>query len=413
MTNDEKILRGLTRELLEAASDEVNVKRKELHKAVVDLHMIRPVILIDELPWNELNQMGELTPLCTDPYLRQVESHIRQTLYRWRHFPADMVIPPFLSVGKVIHSTGIGLDLKEETISTDVNNHIKSHKFIDQMDDESCLELLHNEVITYDKEESERRYQLLTNMVGDIMPVKLTGSRWVFDTLWDDVAQLHGVENTLIDLLIRPEYMHEIAEKLTSIFLDKVRQYEELNLFEGYQDTVHCTTAYTDDLPSKNFDGEHFKAKDVWGRGAAQVFSSASPAQRDEFDITYMRRAMEPFGLVYYGCCEPLHNQIDIVSKLPNLRKISVTPWANYDIAAECINKQYVMAAKANPAALAIANMDEALLRKEITHIFDACYRNGVAFDLVLKDVSSVAYHPENLLKWEKIAMDIANNYGG
>lgn len=413
MTHDEKILRELAMELAVAANDSVNMKRKELHKSVVDLHMVRPVVLIDELPWNELNNNGELTSRCEDPYLKSVETHIRQTLYRWKHFQADMVIPPYLKVGKVIHSTGMGFDLMEETISTDSANNIVSHKFIDQMDDESCLELLHNEEITYDKDESERRYQLVSNILGDIMPVKLAGNQWIFDTLWDDIAQLHGVENTLVDLLIRPEYMHEIAEKLTTIFLDKVRQYENLNLFDGYQDTVHCTTAYTDHLPSKSFDGTHLKAKDVWGRGAAQVFSSVSPAQRDEFDIAYMRRAMEPFGLVYYGCCEPLHNQIDIVSKIPNLRKISVTPWADFDIAAEQIGKKYVVAAKANPASVAVANMDEAAVRSEITHIFDACYRNGCAFDLVLKDVSSVARHPENLVKWEKIAMDIANNYGG
>ncbi|QHQ63140.1 hypothetical protein Ana3638_22135 [Anaerocolumna sedimenticola] len=361
MTHDEQILRKLSREFAVAANDDMNLKRKELHKAVVDLHMVRPVILIDELPWNELNQNGELTLQCEDPYLKSVERYIRQTLYKWKYIPGDMIIPPFIGVSKVIHTTGIGLQINEETVSTNSENNIVSHKFIDQMEDESCLELLHNEVITYDKEESERRYNLIANMIGDIIPVKLTGNRWVFDTLWDDVAQLHGVENTLIDLLVRPEYMHDIAEKLTSIFIDKVRQYEELNLFEGYQDTVHSTTAYSDDLPSKNFDGTHFKAKDVWGRGAAQVFASASPEARNEFDIPYMCRAMEQFGLVYYGCCEPLHNQIDIVSKIPNLRKISVTPWADFDIAAECIGKKYVMAAKANPAAVAIPNVDEGL----------------------------------------------------
>ncbi|HIU75336.1 MAG TPA: hypothetical protein IAC62_05605, partial [Candidatus Pelethocola excrementipullorum] len=67
MTQDEKILRELAVQYREAAFTKENQKRKDLHKAVVDLHMIRPVVLIDELPWHELNNEGELDILCEDP----------------------------------------------------------------------------------------------------------------------------------------------------------------------------------------------------------------------------------------------------------------------------------------------------------------------------------------------------------
>lgn len=411
MNQDEKILRSLAQQYREAAFTKENQKRKELHKAVVDLHMVRPIVLIDELPWHELNVDGELSLQCQDPYLRTIEAQMRQMLYRHRYIPGDMVLPEAIRVEKVIHSSGIGMSIEEETISTDTSNHIVSHAFVDQMEEEDCLEQLHNEIITYDKEESERRYDLVENIIGDIMPVKLIGNQWIFNTLWDDVAQFHGVENTLIDLLLRPEFMHDIADKFTTIYLDKVRQYEELNLFEGVQDTVHCTASYTDDLPNKGFDrNTRYLASEVWGRGAAQVFGSASPAQRAEFEIPYMARAMEPFGLVYYGCCEPLHNQIDIVAKIPHLRKITVTPWADYHITAEQIGKKYVAATKANPANVAMSNMDEAVVRKELQNIVDACTRNNCSFEIVLKDVSTVSYHPENLQKWERIAMELVRN---
>lgn len=410
MIQDEKILRELAIEYREAAISDENHRKKELHIAVNDLHIIRPIVLIDELPWHELNRDGELDLKCDDPYLREVERHMRQMLYRYRHIPGDMVIPEELKVSKVIHTTGVGLGVMGETTASDENNQIVSHSFIDQMEEENCLELIHNETITYDSKESERRYNLVANMVGDILPVRLVGSPWCFDTLWDDVATLHGVENLLEDLLVRPEYMHEVAEKLTDVFLDKVRQYEEMNLFEGYQDTIHCTAAYTEELPSKECDGIHFKAKDVWGRGAAQIFGSVSPAMRAEFDIPYMSRAMEPFGMVYYGCCEPLHNQIDIVSKIPHLRKITVTPWADYEAAAEQIGKKYVYSAKANPANVAMGQMDEVAVENEIKRIMDACSKNNCNFELVLKDVSTVSYHPENLQKWERIASGLAAN---
>ena len=410
MLKDEAILKKLAQEYREAAFCEKNIRNKELQIAVNDLHMIRPIVLIDELPWHELNEEGELTLFCEDPYLREIEFQMRQALYRWKHIPADMVVPQAVRVNKVIHSTGCGFTIREDSVSIDAQQNINSKRFYDQLEDESSLELFHNETITYDKEESERRYDLVSNMIGDIVPVRLIGNQWIFDTLWDDIAQLHGVENTMIDLLERPEYMHALAEKLTDIYIDKIRQYDMLNLFEGAQDSLHCTAAYTEDLPSETFDGVRYHTKDVWGRGAAQVFTTVSPAMREEFDLPYMIRAMEPFGLVYYGCCEPLHNQIDIISKIPHLRKITVTPWADYDLAAEQIGKRYVASTKARSGALALPDFDEDEVRKELRTILNACVKSGCSFELVLKDVSTVAYHPENLFRWEQIAMEMIRN---
>ena len=406
MSQDERILRELVRQYREIALSDKNRKKIEMHRAINDLKMIRPILLIDELPWHELNGNGELTLQCQDPFFREIENYLRQMLYRHRHIPGDMVLPPEIKVSKIIHTTGIGISVREDIRSTDSMNRIVSHHFIDQMQDESCIERFHNEEITYDREASERRWERLANMIGDLIPVRLVGSPWCFDTLWDDVAMLHGVGQTLVDLLERPDFMHAVAEKLTNIFLDKVRQYEELDLFEGLQDTVHCTSAYTSELPSGECDGVHFRAKDVWGRGAAQIFVSVSPAMREEFDIPYMCRAMAPFGLVYYGCCEPLHNQIDIISKIPHLRKITVTPWADYDLAAERIGREYVYSAKASPASVALSTVDEDALRAELKRITDACYRNNCHFELILKDVSTVSYHPENLELWERIARE-------
>ena len=73
MLDDIRILRKLAGRYAIAANDDRNYQNKILHKAVNDLHMIRPVVLIDELPWNELNTDGELDLHCTDPdvYKRQ------------------------------------------------------------------------------------------------------------------------------------------------------------------------------------------------------------------------------------------------------------------------------------------------------------------------------------------------------
>lgn len=48
-----------------------------------------------------------------------------------------------------------------------------------------------------------------------------------------------------------------------------------------------------------------------------------------------MKKWLEKFGLTYYGCCEPLHNKIEILQQVKNLRKISISPRADIKIAAK------------------------------------------------------------------------------
>jgi hypothetical protein len=77
----------------------------------------------------------------------------------------------------------------------------------------------------------------------------------------------------------------------------------------------------------------------------------------------------------------------------------------------DIIKNRYVIASKPNPSQFALANLDEVGIRKELTRIVNACKRNGCSCDIVMKDISTVCNRPENLFKWQEIAMEIVNNY--
>ena len=131
MTQDEKILRNLARRYAVAASDPRNQENRKLHTAVNDLAMIRPVVLIDEIPFSELNFDGSLTLQCQDSDFRAAEDFLRKKLFQWQYFPADMILPPYFPVQKVMHETGCGLTVEETTLATDVANNIISHEYED------------------------------------------------------------------------------------------------------------------------------------------------------------------------------------------------------------------------------------------------------------------------------------------
>lgn len=410
LERDRQVLRELAGRYAGAAAEEVNQKRKELHYGVNDLKQIRPVVLIDEIPWNEFSGLDEMKLQCVDEELREAERYLRQKLYQWEHFPCDMILRDYFPVQKKISSTGIGLEVKEVTKETDETNNVVSHDYIEQLSSPEELELFHPPVITYEKEETERICSKLSEMFGDILPVKAEGLELHMHP-WDDIVCYRDFTNLLYDFIDEPEFMHATVKKMSEICRSTLEQYEELNLLKANACELHSTSALTHDLPKEGFDPEHVRAKDVWGRGAAQIFTTVSAQMHDEFDITYMKELLAPFGLNYYGCCEPLHNKIHVVEQIPNLRKISISPWADVDIAAETIGSKYVLGAKPSSALVASASIDQEIIRKEIQRIADACRRNNCSCDMVLKDISTISYHSENLELWAKIAMETVENW--
>ena len=410
LQQDIAILRSLAYRYYEAAQHPRNAENAKLYRAVNGLRPIRPVVLLDEIPFHELNYDDLLTLRCEDEDLRRVENHLRRTLFQWNHFPGDMIVPPYVPVHKVVNSTGIGLSIKENIRTVDTRNNIVAHEYIDQLANEKDLEKLHLPILQYDKETTMLRFQKVAEAVGDILPVRLIGES-NYMMAWDEIAMLRGVEPLLYDLVDRPEYTHAIRQRFNEIYESKITQMEELGLFEREPLTIHCTPALCDELPGDSYDpAEPVRRQHIWGRGAAQIFSSVGKAMHDEFDIDYAIETFKGFGLVYYGCCEPLDRKMDIVQRIPNLRKIGVTPWADADAAAEAIGTKYVFSSKPNPASVAVPHLNEDELRKELGHILSAVKRHNCACDITLKDISSAGYNLQNLMRWEQIAMEMAKN---
>lgn len=409
MNSEILVLRNLAARYYEAAFSDENLYNMSAHRRINDLIENRPIVLIDEIPWHEMNIDGELDCVCSDPVLRGIEWNLRVQLYKWNHMRADMVLVPYVSIGKIIHSTGYGIGRINDDSNAQRASEVQTHTFVDQIKSMEDVDKLHNETITYDRDATMRIYEKAADVLADIIPVRITGEAGGYGIgckIWDDISWLKSIDSLLFDLVDEPEMMHALASKLTDILINKYRQYEELNLFDSDTFYNHCTAGLTNDIEKP--DGK-LTRKNVWGRGLAQILATVSPEMHGEFDITYQIKALEGFGLVYYGCCEPLHNKIEILEKIPNLRKISITPWADIDIAAEKMGKKYVVSAKPNPASLGESILDEDAVRKELEHIVSACRKNGCSCELVLKDITTVRNKPENLFLWQKIAMETVN----
>ena len=132
----------------------------------------------------------------------------------------------------------------------------------------------------------------------------------------------------------------------------------------------------------------------------------------DEFEISYILQIADRFAYTYYGCCEPLDSKLDVIFKIPNLRKVGVSPWAKEEVLAERLGGKYVYARKPSPANVAIST-DPEVIRRETEKTVKLCQQYGCPVEFVLKDISTVSGKPENLIVWSQVVSDVLDAYYG
>lgn len=409
-TSDRKVLRELACRYSELAHLEVQRERLARYAAGNDLEIARPVVLIDEVPWGEIRDPN-LDNVCS-PGVHWLEGHLRRTLYQWKHFQVDMVVPPVYRIAKQTSSTGIGIKVQDVQIKGDTGAYIASHQYADQLSTDEDLARVRLPEISYQREATETKLAVAREVFDGLLEVGAHGTVCVYN-IWDEIARYRGVENLLMDLAERPEFMHRTAARFAEVAAATFRQYEELGLLDPFQIHLHCTPGCSKDLPAPGFAGKA-RAKDVWGRCAAQILGSVSPAMHDEFDLAYNHRLFAGCGLLYYGCCEPLDRKIDILrQRFANLRKISITPWADPVRAAERIGSDFVLAAKPNPSFVAGPVFDPGPVREEIARYCEACLKHKTPLEFVLKDISTIANRPELLAGWAATVNEVIDRYYG
>lgn len=216
------------------------------------------------------------------------------------------------------------------------------------------------------------------------------------------------MQKALLDIALRPTLVHLAMDRLVNGYLSRLKQWEELNLLsltDGNYRVGSGGLGYTDELPQPDFDPKRVRACDQWGSGAAQIFSGVSPKMHAEFDLQYENRWLERFGLNYYGCCDALHNKIDILKTIPNLRKISVSPWAQVEKIVENSNGMYVLSYKPNPAIFAVDHWHPDESQNNLREVLEKA--KGCVVEIIMKDISTLRYEPQRLWDWSRRTMDL------
>jgi len=374
----------------------------------------RPLVWINEICWNEMSVNDELTLRCEDPFCRGVEWELRSTLYQWDHLPADRVVEPVFYSSLVVHDTGFGIGEDVRVVRTDPTSDVVSREFHRQIRDEKDLQKIRMPVLTLDAEATERNFAALSDLLGDILPVQKRGVVHSWFAPWDELIRWWSVQDAMTDLVDRPELVHAAMDRLTRAYLARLEQWQKLNalsLTEGNYRVGSGGLGYTDDIPAPGFDPQRVRPRDQWGCATAQIFSDVSPRMHEEFALRYELRWLSQFGINYYGCCEPLHTKLDILSAVPNLRKVSMSPRADVDVMVKRAGDKYVLSHKPNPAIFAPDAWNPGHARRALREVLDKT--QGCVVEVIMKDISTVRYDPRRLWDWSRIAVEeVARTWG-
>ena len=400
-TGDRAILRDLAREIAEAAANPVMAERRQLWKRHNRLERARPMILVfPEGAWRELLPRDLLE--CEDEPARDIEWQLRLRLYYRDHIPDDSVMEDEWVVQKVFTNSGWGLEPRHVPSTLPEG----AWGFDPVIKEPADLDKLHFPEVSYDEEATRAKLAQAQDLFGDLLKVKLKGVSHMSFHLMHIYTGLRGLEQVMLDMCENPQMLHDAMAFMEEGHHRLVRQYLDLNLFSLNNDSTYHSSGgvgYTDELPRTGYDPDHIKPADMWASAEAQEMARIGPEMHEEFSLDYEKRLLAPFGLNGYGCCEDLSGKIESVLRIPNIRRISISPFADVDRSAEELGNKAIYSWKPHPAHL--VGFDEGRVRQYIRHTLDVT--RGCVIEMILKDTHTCEHHPERFTRWTEIAREL------
>lgn len=404
--NDRRILRELAKRMAELAALPIMTERKKLWTAHNMLQNTRPLILCDpENGWNEIIPDHRIQ--CENSIARHWEMHIRKQIFWGEQMNDDYVVTPVFTLPHVHKVKAWGLKGKESKFSKGIKMEEGGAYHIDTiMEEYEELVNLQKEEFILDWEATKKLSETADELFSGSLNTRLdTAWFWSFG-LTDEAAFLRGMEQLMYDFYDEPESVHKLMGILRDGVMDKLDFLEENGLFSLNNDNTYVGSGglgYTEELPGIDFSGK-VRTRNLWGLAESQITIGISPDMFEEFIFPYQKPIMERFGLTCYGCCEPMDARFDIVKQVGNLRRVSVSPWADKQVMSDKLKRDYIYSLKPSPTDLAIPRMDEEKVRSELKEALHIARDNCV--ELIMKDNHTLGRNPENLLNWVRIARE-------
>ena len=408
LKQDQRILRSLAQRWMELACLPVMAERKRLWTALKDLRAERPMVLFETWTLEDYVHPGELE--CDDLLLREVELSMRRAIRQVEEIGDDMVLEPVFRLRWVIHANDYGVPIQAEHAVDERGGEVGYH-YLNPIQSAQDISRLRPRTFQVDRQETQRRLTLLQDAFGDVLPVALHGVSSFLAALTSDLFRLVGNDRLLTWTYDAPEALHQVMVYLRDDRLAYYTWLEREGLL-GLNNTSELvgsgSPGFTTTLPADEYAGQA-RLKDLWIWMESQETTMISPRMFARLFLPYMAEVSRLFGLVYYGCCEPVHDRWEhIIQAIPNIRAVSISPWCNQAAIAEKLGKHYVFSRKPRPWPISGANPEWETLSQDLDETLSAGRDSNL--EIIYRDVYRIDGDRPRLRRWVEL---VCSRIGG
>ena len=402
---EKNILGDLAKKQLEYACLPKMAERKQLWTLHNRMEGKRPMVVLEEGTF-----LADILPKprCEHPLARRMERCFNQVISAYEVFDDDKVVPDFFPVPFAIEMDFLGQKPKKTRADRGAGFHIEP--LFETL--EEGLPLLKPSLFYYGDEETCIFEKAAMDLIGGIMPVKRKNffNNWsIMPTYY--IVNLMGMENMYCSMMTEPEEFHKLMEMITDDLLRLLRWQEENSLLvpnNGNDYMGSGSYCFSDELPLSS--SGKITSRDTWGHINSQESIGISPQQFNDFIFPGYEKLAGEFGLVYYGCCEPVHAYWDkSLCRLPNLRKISISPWCDENFMAERLcGSRVIYSRKPSPNFMGIkAEFDKEAFTAHIKKT--ACAVKGKCrAEFIFRDIYTLGGNLEKARQAVEITRNIA-----
>jgi len=390
---DREVLREVAKKQLECANKESNKERIKLWYKHNALQGERPLIHLEM--WTFSQEILPQRLKCQGEFARWVETQLYCNFLNQELFDDDRVTPDYFPLNYDTHFELFHIKIQVENTTAADGKQSVGHQFQSIIEDlEDDYDKLKETDFGVDMETTEKKKQAIEEAIGDILPVKLQ-----MDCLYSVPTQMlvhfMSMENMMFAMYDYPELFKEMMDRIANDTLAYYRMLEEKRLIMptvSFESVGQGTWSFTNELPGyEEWQKRPFTTKDVWGFMDSQETVGISPDMYEEFIFPCYKKISEQYGLLSYGCCEPVDPIWDkCISKLSNLRKVSISPWCNEEFMGERLQgSKVIYHRKPSPNFLGVnPTLDEEAVREHIRKSLHAA--RGCKMEITQRDVYTI-----------------------
>jgi len=272
------------------------------------------------------------------------------------------------------------------------------------------LEKLRPQTFSVDRPTTLAYRAALEEVYDGLLAVRPRGNPWWTLGLTMPAVFLVGLEGLMVHMSEEPEALQQLMSFLRDDRLRLVEWLEREGLLTLNNENDYVGSGsfgYSRDLPQPDLPAGHApRATDLWTLLESQETVGVGPRRYEEFVFPHEAEIARRFGRVYYGCCEPVHSRWAVLQKMPNLRRVSVSPWCDQEFMAAALGKRRVFSRKPNPALVSTEWFDEKVIRDDLRQTLRLTRAQGCTVEIILKDVHTLNGEPDRLARWVRLARE-------